>query len=1003
MPVEFLSDDQAARYGHYCGDPTPAQLARYFFLDDADLARIRQHRGAYQRLGFALQLGTVRFLGTFLTDPTTVPAIVARHLADQLGITDFTVLPRYLERKATRYAHAREIQQTYGYREFTDQPEHFRLVRWLYLRAWLSDERPSVLFDLTTARLIERKILLPGVTVLARLVAQVREKVTNRLWRVLYHAVTPAQQMRLEDLLTIPPNARLTVLEQLRRTAQGVNSVGMVKALKRLEAVRVLDLERVNLHTVPPARLAALARTAILTDASRIARMPEQRRIATLLAYARAAETLAQDDALDLLDTLLMNLVRQATRTAQQIRLRTLKDLDAAALHLSTVCTYLINPAYADAEIRTTIYAAIPQETITAAVETIEALARPSDVDIQPELITRYTLVRRFLPTLLRTIAFQGTAAGRPVLTALAFLQRIEGMRDPDLRQAPREVVPRPWQRFVFLPRHEVDRPAYTLCVLEQLQMHLRRHDVFVTPSDRWGDLRTTLLQGADWEAQRTNVCRVLNLPTAPAEAVEGLRHTLDAAFRRVAAHLPSNTAVRIETVDGKNRLHVDRLDKLDQPPSLIQLNQRTSRLMPQVDLAEALLEVHARTGFADDFTPIGGATARMADLPISVCAVLLAAACNIGLEPLIRPDVPALTRRRLDWVLHSCIRAETLTQANARLVDAQASIPLVQVWGNGAVASADGIRFVVPVRTVNAGPNPTHFGAERGVTYLNFMSDQFSGFYGLVVPGTIRDSPYILDGLLEHQTSLSPTELMTDTAGYSDLVFGLFWLLGYRFSPRLADAGGARMWRIDRTADYGVLNSVATSMISTKLIATHWDDLLRVAGSVKLKTVRPSTLLRALQAAQHTSTLARALAEVGRLAKTLFLLAYIDDENYRRRVLTQLNRGEERHRLARELFYGKRGELRQSYREGQEDQLGALGLVLNVLVLWNTWYLDQALRHLRRGGVVVDDADIARLWPLSSAHLNMVGHYTFVVPELIVQGAFRPLTVAADQDESAA
>ena len=65
----------------------------------------------------------------------------------------------------------------------------------------------------------------------------------------------------------------------------------------------------------------------------------------------------------------------------------------------------------------------------------------------------------------------------------------------------------------------------------------------------------------------------------------------------------------------------------------------------------------------------------------------------------------------------------------------------------------------------------------------------------------------------------------MTDTAGYSDLVFGLFWLLGYRFSPRLADAGGARMWRIDRTADYGALNSMAQSMISTKLIATHLHD----------------------------------------------------------------------------------------------------------------------------------------------------------------------------------
>lgn len=68
-------------------------------------------------------------------------------------------------------------------------------------------------------------------------------------------------------------------------------------------------------------------------------------------------------------------------------------------------------------------------------------------------------------------------------------------------------------------------------------------------------------------------------------------------------------------------------------------------------------------------------------------------------------------------------------------------------------------------------------------------MSDQYSGFHGIVIPGTLRDSIFVLEGLLEQETGLNPTEIMTDTAGASELVFGLFWLLGYQFSPRLADA----------------------------------------------------------------------------------------------------------------------------------------------------------------------------------------------------------------------
>jgi TnpA family transposase len=84
------------------------------------------------------------------------------------------------------------------------------------------------------------------------------------------------------------------------------------------------------------------------------------------------------------------------------------------------------------------------------------------------------------------------------------------------------------------------------------------------------------------------------------------------------------------------------------------------------------------------------------------------------------------------------------------------------------------------------------------------------------------------------------------------------------------------------------------------------------------------------------------------RVAKTLYLLNYVDDEAYRRRILIQLNRGEARHALSRAVFYGRRGEVRQRYQEGQEEQLGALGLVVNAIILWNTYYMDAAVERLR-------------------------------------------------------
>ena len=536
--------------------------------------------------------------------------------------------------------------------------------------------------------------------------------------------------------------------------------------------------------------------------------------------------------------------------------------------------------------------------------------------------------------------------------------------------------------------------------MMARLQDSLRRRTCLLPAVRRWGDPRLKLLQGAQWEATRPQVCRALGRSESPEPELCALAQQLDAAYQRTAANFPTNAAVRVEQVNGRDTLTLTGLDKLEEPPSLLTLREHVRARLPLVDLPEVLLEIHARTGFATEFTYLSEGAARVADLPVSICAVLLAEACNIGLEPVVRADIPALTRSRLTWVQQNYIRAETLIRANAPLVDAQTTIPLAQAWGGGEVASADGLRFVVPIRTLNAGPNRKYYGAHRGVTYYNFSSDQFTGFHAIVIPGTLRDSMFILDGLLEHQTRLQPVEVMADTAGVSDVVFGLFWLLGYQFSPRLADIGEARFWRLDPTADYGVLNTIARSRVNTKLIARNWDDLLRVAGSLQQGTVSASELMRSILRSKRPSTLTRAIGALGRIPRTLYMLSYIDDEHYRRRILTQLNRGEGRHSVARAVFHGQRGELRQRYREGQEDQLGALGLVVNAIVLWNTLYMEAALKQLRDEGIAVASADVARLSPLGHRHINFQGRYSFALSESVAQGGLRPLRDPNEQDE---
>src|SRR5712691_7885792 len=273
--------------------------------------------------------------------------------------------------------------------------------------------------------------------------------------------------------------------------------------------------------------------------------------------------------------------------------------------------------------------------------------------------------------------------AGQPVLGALAFLRHHEHQRYPDMPQAPLDVVPRAWRRLVLPPREPVpDRRAYTLCTMARLHERLKRRDVFVPRSERWGDPRITLLHGERWAALRPQVCRALGRSESPEPALHALAHQLDEASQRTVANFPTNAAVRVEQVNGRDTLTLTGRDKLEEPASLRTLRDQVLARLPHVDLPEVLLELHARTGFAHEFTHISEGAARVADLPISLCAVLLAEACNFGLDPVVRSDIPALTRSRLSWVQQNYIRADTLTRANACLVDTQATIALAQAWG---------------------------------------------------------------------------------------------------------------------------------------------------------------------------------------------------------------------------------------------------------------------------------------------------------------------------------
>ncbi len=240
--------------------------------------------------------------------------------------------------------------------------------------------------------------------------------------------------------------------------------------------------------------------------------------------------------------------------------------------------------------------------------------------------------------------------------------------------------------------------------------------------------------------------------------------------------------------------------------------------------------------------------------------------------------------------------------------------------------------------------------------------------------------------------------EHTTDTAGFTEIVFALFDLLSLQFSPRIRDLGDQRLFRMERQNRHPRLGPRLKGRINRDRLLNNWDDLLRVAGSLKRGWVTSSLLIGKLQSYPRKNRLTRALQEYGRLVKTIFILRYLESEQLRRRIQAQLNKGEALHGLREFLLFANKGTLRKKQEEELMNQASCLNLVTNAVVTWNTVYMAAVIDRLRAEGKTVNEEDIARLSPARYEHINPYGKYRFEVEEGLSRSHLRPLRQPTEQ-----
>ena len=336
----------------------------------------------------------------------------------------------------------------------------------------------------------------------------------------------------------------------------------------------------------------------------------------------------------------------------------------------------------------------------------------------------------------------------------------------------------------------------------------------------------------------------------------------------------------------------------------------------------------------------------------------------------------PGISASVLSRIATWHIREETYTKALAEIVNHHHHIEFAGRWGDGSTSSSDGQRFRTGGRGDARGQVNARYGTDPSVTFYTHISDQYTPYYTKLINATVRDATHVLDGLLYHESELQIEEHYTDTAGFTDHVFALCHLLGFRFAPRIRHVGETRLFSVEKSSRYPTLEKLIGGAIGTKQITAHWDEALRLASSIQQGTVTASLMLRKLGAYPRQNALALALREIGKLERTLFLLDYIQNIELRKRIHAGLNKGEARNALARAVFFNRLGELRDRTYENQQHRASGLNLVVAAIALWNTVYLERAIRALQERSYVCDQQLLAHLSPLKWEHINLTGDY---------------------------
>ena len=942
-------------------------LIRMTYFSEQDLALINTHRKPANRFGFSVLLCYLKNIGMIPDKKSLLSDFLLKHIASRLNLSNELWKDYASGRDTTRREHLIELYHYLGLKKFTKQIQN-DCISYLIPLAKRTDK--GILLAQELLKYMQRNcVIIPTIDVLERTCSKAMAAGDKIVFSELNAQLISEHKVNLDSLL-IASNNHLSRLSWILQPPGKINGKNVLQHIERLNTIVAIDLPVGIGRLVHQNRLLKLAREGRNMSSRDLTKFSSSRRYAILICVIEEARATLTDEIIDLHERILNSMFSRAKRTQAERLQQTGKLIQSKLYQYIAIGQALTEARESGEDPWTAIEHVMPWQKFIISLEETRFLTKKSNFDPLHIIIEKYSTLRKYAPRMLSALELNATPAAQSLAEALTVIRE---MYHKQLRKVPPmeplDFIPESWRKVVIAPTG-INRQYYEFFALNELKDALRSGDIWVKGSRRYKNFDDYLIPKKEFNKLIQNHQLPLSVPFDYSQYIGSRLTLLKSRLEEVNKMALIGDLPNVEI--SNKRVKVTPLDN-SVPAEVSPLTALVYSMLPHPKITEILDEVNDWTAFTDHFSHLKNEVIRP-DTRL-LLTTILADGINLGLGKMVEA-CPGVTRSSLESIQAWYIRDETYSAALAELVNAQGKQPMAIYWGDGTTSSSDGQNFRVGSLGRYAGQVNPKYGQDPGIQFYTNISDQYSPFYTRVI-SRVRDSTHVLDGLLYHESDLEIREHYTDTSGFTDHVFAMMHLLGFEFCPRIRDLHDKRLFIQGKAQQYPGLQSIISSnSLNLKDIKSNWADVLRLATSISQGTVTASLMLKKLASYPKQNGLAKALREIGRIERTLFMLNWFRDPALRRRVQKGLNKGEARNALARAVFMHRLGEIRDRNLENQSYRASGLTLLTAAITLWNTVYIERAVDSLKKQGIKINDQLLSHLSPLGWEHINLTGDY---------------------------